>query len=391
MAPAIRIAREGLALDPATALAWLKMQAAAEGRPAPDRAEVPPIVPMQQLAETLEAIADAGQSLFYSGRLGQAIADHVAKLGGILTREDMAAYVAPIVEPVTVEVRGRSLATPPPASGGLTSLQIAALFDRVDRLGKAGPAGSAEAIEALLEIDKIVWEERLTKLGDPTAMAGPPQELLAESHLDELLDRVLAGLANPKPGRIVAPDPLRGTVHLAAADAEGNVVAWTQTHGGGFGSGIMVPGTGIVLGHGMCRFDPRPGWVNSIAPGKRPLHNMAPVIAVKEGRAVLAVGASGGRTIVNNSAALAIGCLIQGQNGVEALASPRLQCETMEPASIEVSAGKECLAALRARGHTLKEAQVDPGAAHLIARDGDLWLGAAEPRRQTSGVATADK
>jgi gamma-glutamyltranspeptidase/glutathione hydrolase len=389
MAPAIRMAREGLALDAATALAWLKMQAAAEGRPAPDRADVPEIVSIAELAETLEAIADEGQALFYSGRLGQAIADHVGKLGGILTREDMAAYVAPIVEPVSVEVRGHSLATPPPASGGLTTLQTAARCDRLERWGKAGPADSPAAFEALLEIDKVVWQERLTTLGDPTAMAGPPQALLAKSHLDELLDRVLAGLANPKPGRIVAPDPLRGTIHLAAADAEGNVVAWTQTHGGGFGSGIMVPKTGIVLGHGMCRFDPRPGWVNSIAPGKRPLHNMAPVIAVKGGRAVLAVGASGGRTIVNNSAALTIGCLIHGKDAIQALASPRLQCETIEPAGIEVSAGKECLAALRARGHMLKEAKLDPGAAHLIARDGDAWLGAAEPRRQISGVSTA--
>ena len=74
----------------------------------------------------------------------------------------------------------------------------------------------------------------------------------------------------------------------------------------------MVPGTGIVLGHGMCRFEPRPGWVNSVAPGKRPLHNMAPVIALREGRAVLAVGASGGRTIVNNSASILIGRLVLG-------------------------------------------------------------------------------
>jgi gamma-glutamyltranspeptidase/glutathione hydrolase len=113
---------------------------------------------------------------------------------------------------------------------------------------------------------------------------------------------------------------------------------------------------------------------------------MAPMIALKDGRAVLAVGASGGRTIVNNTAALTIGCLIHGQDAVQALASPRLQCETMEPAGIEASAGEECLAALRARGHTLQVAKLDPGASHLIARDGDAWLGAAEPRRQTSAV-----
>jgi gamma-glutamyltranspeptidase / glutathione hydrolase len=387
MEPAIEIARAGIPLDPATAYAWLKMEADAESRPAPDRADVPQIVPMKDLANTLEAIASDGMELFYSGRIGQAIADHVRKLGGIVTREDMAAYVATVVEPVSVEIRGHTVATPPPAAGGLSSLQMAALFDRLDRQSKTGPAGSSEAFEALLEINKVVWEERLTQLGDPRAMAMPPQEFLSESHLDELLERVLAGLARPQPGRIVAPDPLRGTVHLAAADAQGNVVAWTQTHGGGFGSGVMVPSTGIVLGHGMCRFDPRPGWVNSIAPGKRPLHNMSPIVAVKGGRAVLAAGASGGRTIVNNSAALTIGCLISGQDAIQALASPRLQCETMEPASIEISAGAECLAALRARGHVLQETKLDPGAAHLIARDGDEWLAAAEPRRQISGVA----
>ena len=178
----------------------------------------------------------------------------------------------------------------------------------------------------------------------------------------------------------MAPDPLRGTVHLAAADAEGNVVAWTQTHGGGFGSGLMVKGTGIVLGHGMCRFDPRPGWVNSIAPGKRPLHNMSPMIAVKDGRAVFAAGASGGRTVVNNTAFMAIGRLILKLDPEAAVAEPRLQCETMEPAIVERKAGPELIAELRRRGHRITETARDAGSAHLIARVGDLWQGAAEPR-----------
>ena len=380
MAPAIRRAREGVALTPGRALTWLTIQAEAEGHPAPGRGDVPPVVPMPELAEALEAIAAEGSGPFYSGWIGRAIADHVQALGGILTREDLAAYRPRVVEPVTVEVRGHTLATPPPGAGGLTSLQMAALFDRLDRRGQAGPAGGARAFEAFLEIAKVAWEERLTRLGDPSAMSSPPQALLSDAHLDELLGRVLDGLAHPRPGRVVAPDPLRGTVHLAAADAAGNVVAWTQTHGGLFGSGVMVPGTGIVLGHGMCRFEPRPGWVNSIAPGKRPLHNMAPVIALQDGRPVLAVGASGGRTIVNNSAAVTIGRLILGLDAHAALAAPRLQCETIEPAVIEAAAGAECLAALRARGHALKETNRDAGNAHLIVRDGDAWIGVAEPR-----------
>jgi gamma-glutamyltranspeptidase/glutathione hydrolase len=388
MAPAIRQARAGIAPTPGQALTWLTMKAQAEGRPAPGRSDVPAVVPMNELAETLEAIADEGKDVFYSGRIGRAIADHIRKLGGILTPEDMAAYRADPIAPLTVDVRGQTLATPPPCAGGLTSLQMVALFDRLGRRGKAGPDGvvGADAFEAILEIDKVVWEERLTRIGDPAAMSIAPQELLSEAHLDELLERVLDGLAHPGPGRLVAPDPLRGTSHLAAADASGNVVAWTQTHGGLFGSGVMVPGTGVVLGHGMCRFEPRPGWVNSIAPCKRPLNNMAPVIAIVEGRATLAVGASGGRTIVNNVAAALSGRLILGLDPVRALAAPRLQCETIEPANVEAAAGAGCLDALRARGHLLKEIQRDPGNAHLIARDGDHWIGVPEPRLSSAAV-----
>jgi gamma-glutamyltranspeptidase/glutathione hydrolase len=389
MAPAIAAARAGVPLTPGRALTWLSLKAESEGAPAPDRARLPAVVAMPELAETLEAIAAEGAALFYSGRIGRAIADDVRARGGILTREDMAAYRTLAVSPVSVEVRGQRLATPPPPSGGLTSLQIVALFDRLERRGKAGPSGSVAALEALLEIDKVVWEERLTRRADPRFMAGPPEALLADSHLDALCARVEAGLSDPGPGRLVAPDPLRGTVHLAAADSEGNLVAWTQTHGGGFGSGIMVKGTGIVLGHGMCRFDPRPGWANAIAPGKRPLHNMAPIVAVKEGRAVLAAGASGGRTIVNNAAALAIGGLIQQLDPAASVAAPRLQCETIEPAVVERSAGAGRIASLRARGHRITEATRDAGSAHLLAREGDLWAGAAEPRLADAAAIVA--
>src|SRR5262249_24206709 len=173
-----------------------------------------------------------------------------------LSRDDMAASRALVVEPVSVEVRDHRVATPPPASGGLTSLQIVALIDRLRREGKGGDPGSAAGFEAFLEALKVAWEDRLTTLGDPRALAEPPGAYRPDKHLDALHARVLDGLAHPSPGRVVAPDPLRGTVHLAASDAEGNVVAWTQTHGGGFGSGVMVPGTEIVLGHGMCRFEP---------------------------------------------------------------------------------------------------------------------------------------
>ncbi len=387
MTPAIRLAREGVSLIPAHAHTWRTIEARAEGRPAPEIGDPPKLVPMPRLADTLEAIADEGADLFYSGRIGRAIADHVRKLGGLLAPNDMAAYRARVVEPVSVEVRGHTLSTPPPASGGLTSLQIVALFDRLEQRGVAGPAGDPRTFEAFLEVVKLVWEERLTRLGDPRSMTVAPQDLLSTAHIDDLLEHALERVARPGSGRLIAPDPLKGTVHLATADASGNLVSWTQTHGGGFGSMVMVPGTGVVLGHGMSRFEPRPGWVNSIAPRKRPLHNMAPVIATTGGLAVMAVGASGGRTIVNNSAALLINRLVLGLDPTAAVAAPRLQCETVEPATIETAAGPTCLDALRARGHALTETPRDAGHAYLISRDGDAWLGVPEPRLETSAAA----
>jgi gamma-glutamyltranspeptidase / glutathione hydrolase len=388
MAASIGHARRGVPLTVGQARTWFLMRADADGTK-PWRPGIPIDVPMPRLAETLEAIADEGAAVFYAGRIGRAIADHVRGLGGILSRADMAAYRARVVEPVTIAVRGHTVATPPPASGGLTSLQILTLADRLQRDGHAGDPGSAEAFEAFLEVLKIAWEDRLTTLGDPRAMKATPGSYLSDEHLDALYRRVRDGQAHPKPGRVVAPDPLRGTVHLAAADAEGNLVAWTQTHGGGFGSGIMVPGTEVVLGHGMCRFEPRPGWPNSVGPGKRPLHNMSPVIALEEGRPVLAVGASGGRTIVNNVAAVALACLVRGLAPEPALAAPRLQCETVEPAVVERAAGAATLDALRRRGHLVQEANRDAGSVHLIRRSGDAWAGVAEPRLAGAAVAIA--
>jgi gamma-glutamyltranspeptidase / glutathione hydrolase len=386
MAAAIRKAREGILMTPGQALVWNRMKAEAEGVAPPARPEGEATVRLPELAETLEAIASEGAEVFYAGRIGRAIADHLRKIGGIVSRDDMAAYRALVVEPVAVTVRGHVVATPPPASGGLTSLQILALMDRLRREGRGGGPGSAAEFEAFLEVLKVAWEERLTTLADPKGMGRPPADLLTDGHLDAMKARVLEGLAHPGPGRLIAPDPLRGTVHLAAADAEGNVFAWTQTHGGSYGSEVMVPGTGVVLGHGMCRFEPRPGWPNSVGPGKRPLHNMSPLIAVREGRCVLATGASGGRTIVNNSAATATLRLLHGLGPADAVRVPRLQCESLEPAAVERSAGAEVIELLRRRGHTVTEVNRDAGSVHLIARDGDAWVGAAEPRGPRSAA-----
>lgn len=389
MAPAISRAREGVALSPGSAFGWAKMEAEAEGRAIPDRAKVQTIVTMPALADTLQAIAEEGPDVFYKGRIGKAIAEDVRRRGGILSPDDMATYRALVVAPVQVDAAGHTFATPPPASGGLTSLQMIALADRLHSAGPHIEPGTADAFERLLEIDKVVWEDRLQTLGDARTMARPPATFLAPDHLERLLAGVREGLKHPTPGRLIAPDPLRGTVHIAAADAQGNLVSWTQTHGGGYGSGVMVKGLGVVLGHGMCRFEPRPGWANSIAPGKRPLHNMCPMIVLRNGRPVLSIGATGGRTIVNNVATVAIHRVIHGLGPVESVAAARLQCESREPATLERSAGESVFETLQRRGHELKPTNKDAGTVHMIARDSDAWLAIPEVRHPTATAMSA--
>src|SRR5439155_4032384 len=114
-----------------------------------------------------------------------------------------------------------------------------------------------------------------------------------------------------------------GTIHLSAVDAQGTMVALTLTHGNSFGAMVTVDGLGLVLGHGMSRFDPRPGRPNSPGPGKRPLHNMCPSIVTRDGKPVLALGATGGRRIVNtvcDALAYRIGL---GKTFAEMVKSPR--------------------------------------------------------------------
>lgn len=385
MAPAIQWARDGIPLSSAHAKTWRALKAEADGT---DSTASGNTIAMPMLAKVLETIAAEGAGLFYQGHIGQTIADFVQKRGGLLTRHDMAAYEAKVVRPLTITLQGDTLATPPPASGGLTALQVMALLDRLGAREKQ--PGTADWYHLFLETLKVVWEDRLTHLADAAFLDPAADHYVTDAHLDKLEARVREGLAHPSPGRLVAQDPLRGTSHIAAVDEPGNLVAWTQTHGGTFGSHLMVPGTEMVLGHGMSRFEPRPGWANSVAPGKRPLHNMCPTVALRQGEAILAAGAAGGRTIVNNTAALLFTILYQGQDPEPALALSRLQCETLEPASLERSAGQDAFEGLRQRGHQVKPVAQDGGKAHLLRRATNAWQAASEPRSPASWAAVLD-
>src|SRR5205814_93113 len=162
------------------------------------------------------------------------------------------------------------------------------------------PAKDAKTTRARLEALRLAWDDRLKLLGDPTQADVSVQRLLSASYARKLAERIDAALRDDEMVPTATDGrPADGTVHLSAADGHGMFVALTLTHGGHFGAQVTVDGLGLILGHGMSRFDPRPGHPNCPGPGKRPLHNMCPTIVLKGGVPVVALGARGGRRIPN--------------------------------------------------------------------------------------------
>ena len=275
-----------------------------------------------ELARTLDRLASAGWRDFYSGQIGRAIADFATSQGGILTREDMASFAPRITEPCSGTYRTAVLHTAIAPNGGFSVLSALHGLDRQPVL----PGDSLEYWQRTAEALKRMWTERL---------AGPPR----------------CG-ASP-----------HGTVHVAAVDREGNIVSATISQGGWFGSCLAVPGTGIILGHGMCRFDPHPGLDNSPGAGKRPLNNVCPLIIRAPDRDV-AIGARGGRRIVSVSVQMAQRIVDYGAGVYEAAAAPRMHTLTGDPIEVSANFIPAIREAISRSGYRIEVPAEVAGAAH---------------------------
>jgi gamma-glutamyltranspeptidase/glutathione hydrolase len=287
--------------------------------------------PGRELTDTLDRISATGWHAFYDGELGRTIADFVTSLGGILTRADMAAFAPRITEPLTSTYRDAIVHTAIAPNGGFSVLEAL--------VGQVWPPGEDVADwEKLAHVLRKMWRRRL---GTHDVQASP-----------------------------------HGTIHVASADCEGNLVSMTISQGGLFGSCLAVPGTGIILGHGMCRFDPHPGGWNSPGPRKRPLNNVCPLIIRMPDRDV-AIGARGGRRIVSVAVRLAQRIVQQGASVYQAADAPRMHVLGDGPLEISRNFDTVIRAELEARGHTIEVSEEVAGAAHgaEILKDGTLRAG----------------
>lgn len=318
MAPAIRLAREGFPITLNLVNNLNAVKARLMRFPGgqkffkPDGAPFAPGETFRQpeLARTLALIAEQGPDVFYKGEIADLIVAEMARGNGLITREDLAAYRVVARAPVTGSYRGYQVVSmPPPSSGGVHVIQMLNILENFD-LAAMG-AGSAAAFSKMAEAMKFAFADRSRHLGDPDFYEVPVAWLASKVYAAEIAERIAARPVTPSsgiaPGLEPAPDG-PDTTHISVVDADGNAVSNTFTLNYSFGSGIVVEGAGFLLNNEMDDFSAKPGApnaygmlgdeANAIAPGKRPLSSMTPVIVLKDGRLAYVLGSPGGSLII---------------------------------------------------------------------------------------------
>ncbi|MCC6791445.1 MAG: gamma-glutamyltransferase [Thermomicrobiales bacterium] len=324
----------------------------------------PTMLRQTDLAATLRIVADQGPRAFYEGELADQMVAHLNEGGASFTPADFSSYEVSVVPALKAAYHGHEIATIGKATGGTTLAQSMRLLDGFD-LAAIGH-NTPETLHLLAESFHIAFADRFAYLADPTFVDVPLAAMLG----DDYLDRRRAGISRDQAGPIRAGSlqdlgvthQLAGsmadyssggsTTHLSAIDANGMAVSLTQTLLSLWGSRVTVPGTGILMNNGMMWFDPEPGRPNSVAGGKRPLSNMSPALLLKDGQALAALGASGGRKIMNCVAQIAMNLADHGLSMQPATSAPRIDASTpalyvnadIDPATTE---------RLRAMGHRI--------------------------------------
>ncbi|MBA2370603.1 MAG: gamma-glutamyltransferase [Chloroflexi bacterium] len=329
------------------------------------------------LARSLEAIADGGAEALYRGPLAAAICEDVARNGGLLTIEEFATYEARELEPLRTSYRGHELLTVPGPSGAVTAVELLNLVEASD-LPEPDSVGERHLV---LEASRRAFIDRFAHLAD---VPGAPFEQLASKDYASLRARSMdPSRATPEIAAGIRPPPAGDcTTHLCVVDKDGAMVSLTSTLGQGFGSAVVPRGTGIVMADVMTWFDPRPGTINSVAPGKRILWAPSPMLLLDGDRPFLAVGAPGGRRIMSAVPQVVMNVVDHGMGPQDAVARPRVHAEG-RPSILDTRIPDQVREELAAMGHEIELREETFFSSHFarpsairVERDGTLRGGA---------------
>jgi gamma-glutamyltranspeptidase/glutathione hydrolase len=402
IAPAIRLARDGIPVDdefadtlpraqprlarwPAAARIFLK----ADGAPL-TRGDT---LVQSDLAASLETIARDGPRAFYEGPLAEKVVAGIRAAGGIMTADDMKNYRAIERAVVRGNYRGYEITSmPPPSSGGVHLIQILNILEAYP-LRESG-AGAAATLHLMIEAMKPAYADRAEFLGDPAFVQVPVAGLTAKSYAATLRQAIDPERARPSAEIRAGTPPREGdqTTHFSVVDAQGNAVANTYTINFYYGLGLVAEGTGILLNNELDDFAAKPGAANAFgllggdanapAPGKRPLSSMSPTIVFRDGRVFLVTGTPGGSRIITTVLQVISNVIDHRMNIAEAIAAPRLHHQWMpDRVFMESGFSPDTIRLLEAKGHKITTAAAF-GSANSILVTPEGLTGAADPRQR---------
>ena len=399
---AIGYARDGFLVSPITAGAWSLApeifrealdsgEFAAFARFLPDgRApQAGQLFRFREQAETLESIAESNGESFYRGALADKIVAAAGEAGAKLSLSDLSGHRCDWVGTLSHSYRSDrcgevELHEIPPNGQGLAALIMLGIVEQhqVGREIGRYELDSADFFHLQIEAMKLAFADAHRYIADPESLEFPARRLLEPGYLKAraaLIDMSRAG----NPGYGVPGES--GTVYLASADQNGMMVSFIQSNFHGFGSGIVIPGTGISLQNRAAGFSLSPGHPNRIAGGKRPFHTIIPGFLTRQGRPLMSFGVMGGPMQPQGHAQMVIRVCDYGQNPQSASDAPRWQVLEDNQVALDAGVGPQVRAELVRRGHRLLAGEPEQnfamGGAQLIYRTADGYVAGSDYRK----------
>ncbi|MCG3420293.1 gamma-glutamyltransferase [Oceanobacillus sp. GSFE11] len=355
----------------------------------------------EDLAKTFKLIRDQGSDALFNGEIGEALATEVQAFGGSMVTADLSRYDVTEDEPVWGDYQGYDIASmPPPSSGGLTMLQLLKMFEQLDLTQH--DVKSPLKYHYMAEAMHLAYADRGAYMGDPEYVEVPREGLLDPDYVAERVATIHPEAANPnvEPGNpwdyqdgeapevvTQVDDKVDGeTTHFTVADQWGNLVSYTTTIEQVFGSGIMVPGYGIMLNNELTDFDAIPGGANEVQPNKRPLSSMTPSIVLQDGEPYMTVGSPGGATIITSVTQTLVNVLGYEMELKDAIEEPRIYSSSYPSIRWEYGVPENIRDLLEQMGHSWEETPREIGNVNSILLHDETYSGAADSTREGTAI-----
>ena len=389
-ADAIRHARDGFPVSPVISRQWSEQAALLHACPGFDafmpRGRTPAAGEVWRFADqgmTLEDIARTRGESFYRGALADAMCRHAGEHGGVLSRADLEQHRSEWVEPVNVDFRGRQVWEIPPNGQGIAALIALGLLEHLPYDQTA--VGSAQRMHLEIEAMHLAFADLQAHVADPAHMQWTAAQLLDPAHLRERARGIDVQRAS-----VHAPSqlPSGGTVYICTADKEGRMVSYIQSNYRGFGSGVVVPGTGISLHNRGSGFVTTPGHVNQVAGAKRPLHSIIPAFLTQGAKPVMAFGVMGGNMQAQGHVQMVLRHIVEGLNPQACSDAPRWRINDAGALTVEPGVPQAVVQGLQELGHRPEKQAPGNllfGSAQLVQRlpaDGEVVYAAGSDHRR---------